>query len=255
MPKEHTRYECGDECPRTRDVPQHCQFCDGGLFSCTMCHCGEGTLATECPDVEVSPDDQELIMHSFLDYRDGSWCIPPARFHDHGPHVAVLLRLAESAVIRLNAPPPLDAKAMVISEMRILREIVEDKIDDDTHFTSIEDGLQLIEHAELRMLRQFDGIGPEQEGVASIESFTCGSGTIKFGVRDIPIENQSKVVRRTYGRVTSVGRTDCREELDPPATADEIREAIGDTEENRARARAAIRAVDHDDTSEDDIPF
>lgn len=38
----HTLYKCPDDC-------NGCQFCEGGLASCTTCKGGEGSLPTVCP--------------------------------------------------------------------------------------------------------------------------------------------------------------------------------------------------------------
>ncbi len=65
---EHKAYVCPPSC----DLPD-CNFCEGGLFLCTVCDCAEGSLATECPGHRVSMAQQDLIMTGELDYEEGRW--------------------------------------------------------------------------------------------------------------------------------------------------------------------------------------
>lgn len=69
----HTWYTCPKPCERNS-----CPFCDGGLGSCTVCRCAEGTLPSECPGAAVSMEDQERIYAGALDYRAGAWVEKPS---------------------------------------------------------------------------------------------------------------------------------------------------------------------------------
>lgn len=69
---EHTKYVC------TRQECYPCQFCDGGLFACTICGGFEGTLTTECPGRKLTPDEERLIYtEGKLDFRNGAWVEAP----------------------------------------------------------------------------------------------------------------------------------------------------------------------------------
>lgn len=41
----HRFYRCPPECPN----PGRCNYCDGGLGYCVVCHQAEGDLAPRCP--------------------------------------------------------------------------------------------------------------------------------------------------------------------------------------------------------------
>jgi hypothetical protein len=64
----HTWYFCKQPCER-----QHCPYCEGGLASCTVCDCAEGTLPSDCPGSPVSSADQDRIYAGRLDFTDGAW--------------------------------------------------------------------------------------------------------------------------------------------------------------------------------------
>lgn len=51
----------------------NCNICDGGLAICTVCECGEGELATECPGHKVHPDIRKLIYKGRIDYINGEY--------------------------------------------------------------------------------------------------------------------------------------------------------------------------------------
>lgn len=55
------------------DQPGSCMFCDGGLAYCTVCKCGEGELATDCPGYPVAQANRELVYAGKLDYVRGEW--------------------------------------------------------------------------------------------------------------------------------------------------------------------------------------
>ena len=67
---QHTKYEC--KCNH-----QFCQFCDGGLFVCTVCGGFEGSLPTDCPTEKMTQDEQDQIYGGQLDYREGSGWVRP----------------------------------------------------------------------------------------------------------------------------------------------------------------------------------
>lgn len=69
---KHTRYIC--HCSGERP----CQFCDGGLFACTVCGGFEGTLTTDCCGRKLTEDEERRIYHSgTLDFRAGRWVKKP----------------------------------------------------------------------------------------------------------------------------------------------------------------------------------
>lgn len=55
-----------------------CQFCDGGLFACSVCGCLEGSLPTDCPGIECYKEYGEKIYAGLIDYRNGSWINEPS---------------------------------------------------------------------------------------------------------------------------------------------------------------------------------
>jgi hypothetical protein len=71
MPK-HIRYECSGG----HDY-LGCQFCDGGLFACTVCGGFEGSLPTDCPGFKMTEEQEHRVYRGLLDYRDGrEWGCP-----------------------------------------------------------------------------------------------------------------------------------------------------------------------------------
>ena len=53
--------------------PRACMVCDGGLGICTVCHCIEGSLATECPGFDCWKEYGDRIYQGKIDFRDGRW--------------------------------------------------------------------------------------------------------------------------------------------------------------------------------------
>lgn len=51
----------------------------GGLAVCKVCHCFEGSLATECPSEPVSGDNQDAIYAGKLDFVGGQWSETPTK--------------------------------------------------------------------------------------------------------------------------------------------------------------------------------
>ena len=54
-----------------------CQFCDGGLFACTICGGFEGTLTTDCFNEKVDDEKLEEVYAGKLDYRENRGWIKP----------------------------------------------------------------------------------------------------------------------------------------------------------------------------------
>lgn len=97
----HVEYKCTDSDGRTSTCDIYCCFCEGGLFACTVCGAGEGSLTWECPKVEVSSKDQELVYKGTLDYRDGVWCRRPFEsWEEH--HDLDMIDAIDEAIARLN---------------------------------------------------------------------------------------------------------------------------------------------------------
>jgi hypothetical protein len=72
----HTPSKCSpqkDGKPAHYDSGRHCPFCEEEIMACSVCEGLEGSLATECPKMVVSKDDQQLIYTGLLDFRDGRW--------------------------------------------------------------------------------------------------------------------------------------------------------------------------------------
>lgn len=63
---EHNYYEC--KCGN-----YGCQFCDGGLGYCEVCHGFEGSLSSECPGFALDDAIQDEIYLHGLDFKDGKF--------------------------------------------------------------------------------------------------------------------------------------------------------------------------------------
>lgn len=63
---DHVDFEC--TCLRTG-----CQFCDGGLFACTVCGAFEGATPDECPGAAMTSEQFDAVYAGKLNYRDGAW--------------------------------------------------------------------------------------------------------------------------------------------------------------------------------------
>jgi hypothetical protein len=55
------------------DTP--CGICDGGLGICSVCHCIEGSLATECPGFNCWKEYGDRIWKKEIDFKDGNWVV------------------------------------------------------------------------------------------------------------------------------------------------------------------------------------
>jgi hypothetical protein len=69
---EHTKYIC-----KGGHDSLGCMFCDGGLFACTVCGGAEGSLATDCPGVQMTPEQGDAVYAGTLDWRDGRGWVEP----------------------------------------------------------------------------------------------------------------------------------------------------------------------------------
>jgi hypothetical protein len=72
----HVAYEC-------KCGSQHCQFCDGGLFSCTICGSFEGATTTQCPGVKMTNEQRDAVYAGQLDFRNGQWVNKASRNSPH----------------------------------------------------------------------------------------------------------------------------------------------------------------------------
>jgi len=64
---EHTRYKhnnCHDS---------HCKYCDGDLFTCTVCGASEGELPKDCPGELMTEKQRDAVMSGYIDHIDGVW--------------------------------------------------------------------------------------------------------------------------------------------------------------------------------------
>lgn len=51
--------------------PYGCNVCN--LFICSVCGGVEGSLATECPGVRLTLEQQDEIYAGILDFKNGGW--------------------------------------------------------------------------------------------------------------------------------------------------------------------------------------
>jgi hypothetical protein len=66
----HLFYACVEPC----DNPGACQWCDGGLWLCTVCGGFEGTLPSECPKQKMTEAQEDAIYKTgTLDFKGGKW--------------------------------------------------------------------------------------------------------------------------------------------------------------------------------------
>ncbi len=68
--QDHVEYQCKAAC-------EGCQFCDGGLFLCTVCGGAEGSLTADCPDYKIPYEvSQNLVYGGRWDFvTDKGWVI------------------------------------------------------------------------------------------------------------------------------------------------------------------------------------
>lgn len=64
---DHTKYKHVD-CDLS-----YCMFCEGGLFSCTVCGGAEASLPTDCPGVRMGRWAQDEVQAGRLNFREGQW--------------------------------------------------------------------------------------------------------------------------------------------------------------------------------------
>lgn len=63
----HHRHRCKCGTPDGPAVPG-CQFCDGGLFACTVCGGCEGGLPTHCPGYMMTEAQEMCVYRDQIDY-------------------------------------------------------------------------------------------------------------------------------------------------------------------------------------------
>ncbi len=78
---EHVAYVCPGNC-----FDRVCQFCDGGLFACSVCGAFEGATTTDCLGEKVDGDTWDRVYDGDLDFRDGEWVDEGS---PHSPNSAV----------------------------------------------------------------------------------------------------------------------------------------------------------------------
>lgn len=60
-------------CPGKHEGWYGCQFCDGGLFACTVCDSFEGATTSDCPGYRMSLYQKTCVYRGELDFRNGEW--------------------------------------------------------------------------------------------------------------------------------------------------------------------------------------
>lgn len=50
-----------------------CIICNMGVKHCDTCECGEGGLATHCPQQRINWEIEERIIGGYLDFFNGKW--------------------------------------------------------------------------------------------------------------------------------------------------------------------------------------
>ena len=63
---KHQYYKCPPRC----ETP-YCNYCQGGLASCTVCKGAEGYLPTDCPGHSMTAEEQDAVYSGHKDFRDG----------------------------------------------------------------------------------------------------------------------------------------------------------------------------------------
>jgi len=65
---KHTPVKCN--CNKS-----HCNICDGGLVTCSVCGASEGELTTECPGYKLPRSTMKLVFEGEIDYISHRWVI------------------------------------------------------------------------------------------------------------------------------------------------------------------------------------
>lgn len=68
--EEHTDYVCTSDHDGGRRL---CQFCDGGLWACSVCGSFEGATTTHCPGTWMYTEYGDRVYAGEIDFRDGEW--------------------------------------------------------------------------------------------------------------------------------------------------------------------------------------
>jgi len=61
---DHVRKVCN--CNR-----DHCNYCEGGLFTCSVCGASEGELTSECPGRQMTDEELQSAYAGRLDFYKG----------------------------------------------------------------------------------------------------------------------------------------------------------------------------------------
>lgn len=89
----HTQYVCSGH-----HDSLGCMFCDGGLFSCTVCGGFEGSLPTDCPGVLMTQVQNDLVYEGKIDFRAGrGWVTPDGTGNSMGDVVIIVERRKHEA--------------------------------------------------------------------------------------------------------------------------------------------------------------
>lgn len=55
------------------DGDENCSYCQGSLFTCSVCGASEGELTTDCPGRRTTQEERDAAMAGTLNFRDGEW--------------------------------------------------------------------------------------------------------------------------------------------------------------------------------------
>lgn len=65
---DHIWFKCEQPCEKP-----NCNYCDGGLKTCTVCGASESELPIHCPGRKLTNDEKEQISRGYLGFRYGRW--------------------------------------------------------------------------------------------------------------------------------------------------------------------------------------
>lgn len=71
LPCDHVDFVCSFD--KHEDGGVSCMFCSGGLWACTQCGGFEGSMPTQCPKVDMTEEQRDLVYTGKADYRGGKW--------------------------------------------------------------------------------------------------------------------------------------------------------------------------------------
>jgi hypothetical protein len=77
---KHTQYVCKCNAP-------FCQFCEGGLFACTICNGFEGSLPTDCPGEKMTGERADEVYAGKIDFHETQgWVVPDGTGNSMGDY-------------------------------------------------------------------------------------------------------------------------------------------------------------------------